>query len=124
MANTIIIKNGAGAPPSDALAVAELGFDTQNKKLYIGTEDENLLINSDVVVDTELDPDSSNPVANSALKDVVTLDGTGTDAEANTINADTLDGKPASEYATKTWTNTQIEAALVQLHNQIITGAW
>lgn len=46
MANKIIIKNGAGAPPSDALAVAELGFDTQNKKLYIGdTLETNLLIN-------------------------------------------------------------------------------
>lgn len=46
MANTIIIKNGAGAPPNDALAVAELGFDTQNKKLYIGdTLETNLLIN-------------------------------------------------------------------------------
>ena len=46
MANKIIIKNGAGAPPKDALAVAELGFDTQNKKLYIGdTLETNLLIN-------------------------------------------------------------------------------
>ena len=46
MPNKIIIKNGAGAPPNDALAVAELGFDTQNKKLYIGdTLETNLLIN-------------------------------------------------------------------------------
>ena len=46
MANTIIIKNGAGAPPNNALTVAELGFDTQNKKLYIGdTLETNLLIN-------------------------------------------------------------------------------
>lgn len=36
MANKIIIKNGAGAPPNDALAVAELGFDKTNDKLYVG----------------------------------------------------------------------------------------
>lgn len=46
MANTIIIKNGAGAPPNDALVVAELGFDTQNKRLYVGDSLEtNFLIN-------------------------------------------------------------------------------
>lgn len=46
MANTIIIKNGAGVPPNDALAVAELGFDTQNKRLYVGDSLEtNFLIN-------------------------------------------------------------------------------
>lgn len=46
MANQIIIKNGNGTPPSDALAIAEFGFDTKNKRLYIGDSLEtNFLIN-------------------------------------------------------------------------------
>ena len=46
MANKIIIKNGAGAPANDVLDIAELGFDTQNKRLYIGdSESTNLLLN-------------------------------------------------------------------------------
>lgn len=54
MANTIIIKNGAGAPPDDALAVAELGFDTENKKLYIGHKDGIVDLNSSgVTIDLE-----------------------------------------------------------------------
>lgn len=39
MSNKIIIKNGAGAPPANMLSVAEFGFDTTNKKVYIGDTD-------------------------------------------------------------------------------------
>lgn len=46
MANQIIIKNGNGTPPNNALTVAELGFDTKNKRLYVGDSLEtNFLIN-------------------------------------------------------------------------------
>lgn len=36
MSNTIILKNGSDTPPS--LETAELGFDTQNEALYIGSQ--------------------------------------------------------------------------------------
>lgn len=46
MANQIIIKKGNGTPPNNALAIAELGFDTKNKRLYVGDSLEtNFLIN-------------------------------------------------------------------------------
>ena len=71
MANKIIIKNGAGAPPADALSVAELGFDTANKKVYIGHADGPVEIGT---------PDLTVDLSGSA-------NGT-----ANTVNADTLGG--------------------------------
>lgn len=37
MANKIIIKNGPGIPPKGALDKAELGYDFDNKMVYIGT---------------------------------------------------------------------------------------
>lgn len=81
MANKIIIKNGAGAPANDVLDIAELGFDTQNKRLYIGdSESTNLLLNPPEVT---IDFNNANQ-------------GT-----ASGLNADTLGGLAASEYATK-----------------------
>lgn len=81
MANKIIIKNGAGAPGNGVLSTAELGFDTQNKRLYIGdSESTNLLLNPPEVT--------------------VDLEGAN-EGSANGINADTLGGLVASEYATK-----------------------
>lgn len=38
MSNTILIKNGSGKPSAGVLKNNELGFDTTNKNLYIGTE--------------------------------------------------------------------------------------
>ena len=43
MNNTIQIKTGSRAPDSGFLAVSELGFDKQNKDLYIGLEENGLL---------------------------------------------------------------------------------
>jgi hypothetical protein len=55
MANKIIIKNGSGAPGAGTLQSSELGFDKENKKLYIGLEGEDvapLLVNPpEVTVD-------------------------------------------------------------------------
>lgn len=81
MANKIIIKNGAGAPGNGVLSTAELGFDTQNKLLYIGdSENTSMVLNPpEVTVDLE----GANQ-------------GT-----ASGLNADTLGGLAASEYATK-----------------------
>ena len=71
MANKIIIKNGSGAPPSGSLAVAELGFDKTNKKVYIGHSDGPIEVGtSDLTVD---------------------LSGSA-NGTANTVNADTLGG--------------------------------
>lgn len=48
MANTIKIKKGITAPVSGTLEVAELGFDTKNKKLYVGMGKEApVCVNSD-----------------------------------------------------------------------------
>lgn len=41
MSNIIKIKRGAGKPASGALKEGELGFDTTNKDLYIGSDDTN-----------------------------------------------------------------------------------
>lgn len=41
MSNKIIVKNGENAP--DSLAVAELGFDTANDVLYIGSKNKGLI---------------------------------------------------------------------------------
>ena len=81
MANKIIIKNGAGAPGNGVLSTAELGFDTQNKLLYIGdSENTSMVLNPpEVTVDLE----GANQ------------------GSANGINADTLGGLAASDYATK-----------------------
>lgn len=43
MSNKIILKHGAGAPADGVLDEAELGFDTTEKKLYIGYSDNNVL---------------------------------------------------------------------------------
>lgn len=45
MSNKIIVKNGSGAPGNGVLSLAELGFDTTNKKVYIGHPDGNILLN-------------------------------------------------------------------------------
>lgn len=45
MSNKIIVKNGSGAPGNGILSLAELGFDTTNKKVYIGHPDGNILLN-------------------------------------------------------------------------------
>ena len=39
MINIIKIKRGAGKPANGVLKAGELGFDTTNKDLYIGTDD-------------------------------------------------------------------------------------
>lgn len=39
MSNIIKIKRGAGKPANGVLKAGELGFDTTNKNLYIGTDD-------------------------------------------------------------------------------------
>lgn len=81
MANKIIIKNGAGAPGNGVLSTAELGFDTQNKLLYIGdSETTSMVLNPPEVT--------------------VDLEGAN-EGSANGINADTLGGLAASDYATK-----------------------
>jgi hypothetical protein len=43
MSNTIIIKNGNRIPSSADLAQAELGFDFNEKKLYIGAKNEKVV---------------------------------------------------------------------------------
>lgn len=102
MSNKIIIKNGSDAPGT-VLEAAELGYDKNGKKLYsgngVGTA--ATCINPFDVTNTESTPEVGN-----------------------VINADTLGGNPASDYAKIIYVNTQIENALKELHNQIITGAW
>lgn len=102
MANTIIIKNGNSAPGT-VLQVAELGYDKTGKKLYSGngTGNEATCINPFNITDTESTPEAGD-----------------------IIDADTLGGIPASDYAKTVYVDTQIENALIKLHNQIITGAW
>lgn len=96
MANTIIIKNGAGAPPNNALTVAELGFDTQNKKLYIGTKDGAFdLISSGMNVNFE----------------------ESAEGETNVINAGSLGGILAENYATKSFVNSSINEILGVIEN-------
>ena len=77
MANTIIIKNGSSAP-SSILNSAELGYDTSGKKLYAGNG-----VGVEETCINPLDIDISDSKSGSA----------------SSINADTLNGKAASEYA-------------------------
>lgn len=87
MANKIIIKNGAGAPPSDALDVAELGFDTTNKKVYIGHADGPI----------EMGPPDLKIDINGSIGGV-----------SNIINADALGGVSADKYAKIEYVNAKI----------------
>ena len=41
MSNIIKIKRGAGKPANGVLKEGELGFDTTNKDLYVGSDDTN-----------------------------------------------------------------------------------
>ena len=41
MSNIVKIKRGAGKPANGVLKEGELGFDTTNKGLYIGSDDTN-----------------------------------------------------------------------------------
>ena len=54
MQNTIIIKSGDRAPTSAELVEAELGFDFNEKKLYIGvTNDKVLCLNAPLDINYE-----------------------------------------------------------------------
>lgn len=84
MANKIIIKNGDGAPGADTLQSSELGFDKENKKLYIGLEGEN-----------------TSPLLVNPPEVTVDLNGASSSEIIQTINADSLGGVPASDYLTE-----------------------
>ena len=92
MANKIQFKRGEGAPAVGALDVGEPGFDLTNKKLYIGTgiTETPILINEDPEV-----------YADDAAMEVM----------RELLNADTLGGYPASDYATQTFVTNKIAEA-------------
>lgn len=103
MANKIIIKNGPEAPSATNLDLAELGYAVGLKKVYAGNGYTSA-------------PTCINPLD-------IDINGSNSGNPAN-INADTLGGRPAEDYATNTEVNVAIENALVLLHKQILTGAW
>ena len=77
MSNTLKIKNGPGAPPS--LEKAELGFDTQNQQLYIGSEEGVVLLTSNLVYFKEgnlyLDIDRTNVINLITAEDIDKITG-------------------------------------------------
>ena len=110
MANKIIIKNGAGAPPSDALDTAELGFDTTNKKVYIGHTDGPIEMGPP---DLKIDINGS-------------IGGT-----SNIINADALGGVSADKYAKIEYVNAKIAENIPTVTTadngkflRVVDGAW
>lgn len=101
MANKIIIKNGSSAPGAGTLQSSELGFDKENKKLYIGLEGEDvapLLVNPPEVT--------------------VDLNGASSSESIQIINADSLGGIPASDFATREEANTMF----VSVEGDAMTG--
>lgn len=153
MANTIIIKNGSSAPGAGTLQSSELGFDKENKKLYIGLEGENtepLLVNPPEVT-IDLDGTSPEEVANiqkpqspmqydgksfypltstdqvimedgarlnSALTGLVYTSEENQESAVVPLNADTLGGIPASDFATKD----DVGAMSVSVEGDTMTG--
>lgn len=110
MANKIIIKNGAGAPPANALSVAELGFDTANKKVYIGHGDGPI----------EMGPPDLKIDINGSIS-----------GDSNIINADALGGVSADKYAKIEYVNAKIAEnipAVTASDNgkflRVVDGAW
>lgn len=87
MSNKIQIKYGENQPSKGQLDKAELGFDTLNKKLYIGAgEQEFFLINKIVEIGEDYSEYTVNPI------DANTLNGK-TEEYLYVGNAKTLNGK-------------------------------
>lgn len=92
MSNKVIIKNGEGAPTAEALGKAELGFDTLHELVFIGRENNDpLCISPEVKID---------------------LDGAEL-GQPSLLNADSLGGRLASEYATLKYVSDAIKGASI-----------
>lgn len=110
MANKIIIKKGDGTPPSGALDVAELGFDTTNKKFYIGHADGPV----------DLGPPDLKIDINGSIG-----------GASNIINADALGGELAENYAKIEYVNAKIAENIPTVTTadngkflRVVDGAW
>lgn len=96
MANTIQIKRGNSAPGNGVLLDGELGFDKANDQLYIGKVDGGSTVNIKV-----------------GLKNGVGYNEENQESAVVPLNADTLQGHPASDFRLSNWlpTAAQVGAA-------------
>lgn len=167
--NKIIIKNGQTKPNAGVLDVAELGFATSTRKLYVGAtiehdngDQEKVIVpvtgatvnfdekesESDLIkyftdaqrlgglkAENYATKDYVTEKINEAsiggggsgggggsvpveIEDIVTIDLDGAvEGPPNAINADTLGGRAASEYATESYVDDKISEA--QLGNEV-----
>ena len=92
MANTIQIKRGNSAPRNGVLLDGELGFDKANDQLYIGKVDGGSTVNIKV-----------------GLKNGVGYNEENQESAIVPLNADTLQGHPASDFRLSNWLPTAAE---------------
>lgn len=129
--NKIQLKRGEGAPSKGLLDVGEPGYDSKNKRLYIGNglEVDATAIPNEAYVSqkiaeaalsgsgVDLSAYATKEYVNDELKniednididDVVYTDEFGEDSSVAPINADSLGGIPADEYASKTFVKEEV----------------
>ena len=94
MANTIQIKRGNSAPRAGTLLDGELGFDKANDQLYIGKVDGGSTVNIKV-----------------GLKNGVGYNEENQESAIVPLNADTLQGHPASDFRLSNWLPTAAEVS-------------
>ena len=135
--NKIQLKRGEGAPSKGLLDVGEPGYDSKNKRLYVGngldvdaTAIPNEAYVSQKIAEAALsgsgidlssyatkeyvNNEIKNVEDNIDIEDVVYADEDGAEASAAPINASTLGGIPADRYATQEYVIDKIAKAQLE----------